>query len=72
MYNLQGDKIDRRVCITCLSLGISSYSKAFSLSWVLPIGFFNCLFEVIFYSHFPVSAAVSFVSGSAFFLRGTL
>ena len=44
MYNLQGDKINRRVCITCLGLGISSYSQPFSLSWVLLIVFLTaCL-----------------------------
>lgn len=34
MYNLQGDKIDRRVCITCVNLGIFLLQQDFSLSWV--------------------------------------
>lgn len=59
MYNLQGDKIDRRVCIACLSLGISLLQQGFSLSWVLLMVFFNCLFEVVFYSHFHASASFS-------------
>lgn len=44
MYNLQGDKIDRRVCIACLSLGISLLQQGFSLSWVLLMVFLTaCL-----------------------------
>lgn len=34
MYNLQGDKIDRRVCIICVNLGIFLLQQGFSLSWV--------------------------------------
>lgn len=56
MYNLQGDKIDRRVCITCVNIGLFLLQQSFPClgfaDW-----FFNCLFEVIFYSHFYVPAS---------------
>lgn len=74
MYNLQGDKIDWRVCITCLGLGIFLLQQAFF--FVLDFAdcfFFNCLFEVIFYSHlYIVSKFISTVSDSPVFLRGVL
>lgn len=44
MCNLQGDKIDRRVCIARLSLGTSLLQQGFSLSLVLLMVFLTaCL-----------------------------
>lgn len=40
MYNLQGDKIDRRVCITCLGLGIFLLQQAF----FFVLDFADCFF----------------------------
>lgn len=46
MYNLQGDKIDRRVCILDK---LRPFLLTGFLSWVLQL-VFNSLFEVLFYS----------------------
>lgn len=56
MYDLQGDKIDRRVCITWSSQGIFLLQQGFFFVLGFADWFFNCLFGVTFYSHSYVSA----------------
>lgn len=55
MYNLQGDKIDRRVCIP-------DRPRPLLTGFFLVLGLqlvFNSLFEVLFYSHALASLSVT-------------